>query len=84
MKSPHQAGAEPPRDPKTILQEWSQGKELGLPVYTLTGQSGPDHAPIFTVQVALQGYAPQTATGPSKQKAEKAAALTMITVLDIQ
>lgn len=75
---------EPPRDPKTILQEWSQSKDLGLPVYTLTGQSGPDHAPVFTVQVSLQGYPSQTATGPSKQKAEKAAATAMIAALDIR
>jgi len=75
---------EPPRDPKTVLQEWSQSKDLGLPVYELTGQTGYDHAPLFTVQVSVQGYAPQTAVGSSKQKAEKAAAMAMITALDIQ
>jgi len=36
--------AEPPRDSKTALQEWSQAHNLGLPIYEVTGQSGPDHA----------------------------------------
>lgn len=69
---------EPPRDPKTALQEWSQSKNLGLPVYTVTGQSGPDHAPDFTVEVTVHGYAPQSATASSKKRAEKDAAQAML------
>lgn len=75
--------SEPPRDPKTTLQEWTQGQGLGLPVYALIGQSGPDHAPEFTVEVRIDGYAPQTATGLSKRKAEKDAAAVMIAVIGL-
>jgi ribonuclease-3 len=70
--------AEPPRDPKTALQEWSQAKGLGLPTYEVTGQYGPDHAPEFTVQVTLQGIEPQSATSTSKKAAEKEAAQAML------
>lgn len=70
--------AEPPRDPKTILQEWSQSQNLGLPTYEVTGQSGPDHAPEFTVQVTLMGQEPQSASSTSKKRAEKDAAQKML------
>lgn len=69
---------EPPRDPKTTLQEWSQAKDLGLPIYTVVGQSGPDHAPEFTVEVTLTGQTPQRASSTSKKRAEKDAAQAML------
>jgi ribonuclease III len=69
---------EPPRDPKTALQEWSQANDLGLPVYEVIGQNGPDHAPEFIVQVSLGEYEPQTASSTSKKRAEKDAAEKML------
>ena len=36
---------EPPRDPKTALQEWAQARGLALPAYELVSTSGPDHSP---------------------------------------
>ena len=69
---------EPPRDPKTTLQEWSQSKELGLPSYEVIKQGGPDHAPEFTIQVSLKGYEPLFATSTSKKRAEKDAAQKML------
>jgi ribonuclease-3 len=69
---------EPPRDPKTTLQEWSQAKDLGLPVYEMVGQKGPDHAPEFMVQVSLGDFEPQIAASTSKKKAEKEAAQKML------
>jgi ribonuclease-3 len=68
----------PPRDPKTILQEWAQGRGLPLPVYELIGRTGPDHAPEFTVEVQVPGQAPACGTGATRRLAEKAAATTMI------
>ena len=44
---------EPPRDPKTALQEWVQARGLALPTYDLVATSGPDHAPIFTVMASV-------------------------------
>jgi len=74
---------EPPRDPKTALQEWSQANELGLPVYELIDQDGPDHAPQFTVQVIIEEYDPQQATSTSKKRAEKDAAQKMLEIIEI-
>ena len=66
-------------DPKTRLQEWAQGLGLALPAYKLVGREGPDHAPSFTVEVSIEGFDPERAQGRSKQEAEKAAALAMLT-----
>ena len=66
--------AAPPRDPKTTLQEWAQGRGLGLPDYRLVETSGPDHARHFTVAVAVKGQEEASATARSKRAAETAAA----------
>ncbi len=69
------------RDPKTRLQEWSQGDgrgEKGAPVYSLVGREGPDHAPRFVMQVTVPGQAPATGEGRSKQEAEQAAAAALL------
>jgi ribonuclease-3 len=76
-----QAALPPPEDPKTALQEWSQARGLGLPVYTLVGREGPDHAPVFTLQVEVCGHSPVVASGPSRSRAEKAAAQSLLNIL---
>ena len=70
--------AAPPQDAKTALQEWTQGRGLGLPEYRETARAGPDHAPVFTVQVAVAGRDPASAEGPSKRAAEQAAAQILV------
>ncbi len=67
-----------PRDPKTALQEWAQGQGKPLPSYALIGRSGPDHQPLFTAQVSVQGLDPAQAQGRSRQDAEKAAAAVLL------
>lgn len=64
----------PPSHPKTAVQEWAQGQGLPLPVYKIVGQEGPDHAPIFKVQLSVKGYDDVVAGGRSRQIAEKEAA----------
>ncbi len=65
---------EPPLHPKTAIQEWAQSKGFPLPVYEISGQSGPDHAPVFEIQLFIKGHAPITASGRSRAEAEKNAA----------
>ena len=75
------ANAEAPRDPKSALQEWAQGEGLPTPSYRHVGRTGPDHAPVFTTTVVIEGHEPVTATGPSKQHAEREAARAMLATI---
>ena len=68
----------PLRDPKTVLQEWAQGKGLPTPVYREVERTGPHHDPQFRVAVDLPGLAPAEGIGSSKRAAEKVAASVMI------
>ncbi len=72
----------PPRDAKTALQEWLQGRGRPLPSYVLVGQSGPPHNPVFTVEVRADGMAPATGSGPSKRVAEQEAAAVLLAGLE--
>ena len=73
-----EATAAAPKDPKSALQEWAQGKGLPIPIYTVLRREGPDHAPRFRVAVSVRGHEPVDASGTSKQDAEKAAAVAML------
>lgn len=64
----------PPQHPKTEIQELLQARGLPLPVYEISAQSGPDHAPVFEVRLSVQGYAPLLAQGRTRAEAEKNAA----------
>jgi len=64
----------PLRDPKTALQEWAQARGLPTPVYRQVGRSGPDHAPVFSIEVSVNGFEPALAEGTSKRFAEQASA----------
>ena len=66
------------RDAKTRLQEWSQGRGKGAPVYTLKEQEGPDHAPHFVVEAKVQGFDPALGEGGSKRQAEQDAAAKLL------
>ncbi|MCR6632221.1 MAG: ribonuclease III [Magnetospirillum sp.] len=70
--------AAPPKDAKTALQEWAQGRGKKLPVYTTVGMEGPPHDPTFMVSVDVEGVETVTARGNSKRVAEQAAATAML------
>ena len=62
------------RDYKTALQELVQRKPAQSLSYSLTGESGPDHAKTFTIEVRLNGEAIGAGEGHSKKEAEQMAA----------
>ena len=59
---------------KALLQEYTQARAQGLPIYTVLNSEGPAHQPIFTIAVSIAGDAIATGTGPSKKQAEQEAA----------
>ena len=61
-------------DAKSALQQVTQARWGILPEYALVGESGPDHAPVFSVEVLLKGKSLGRGTGKSKKSAEQAAA----------
>lgn len=62
------------RDFKTALQELAQRENGRVLEYRLAGESGPDHAKLFTVEVCLNGAVIGTGEGRSKKEAEQSAA----------
>lgn len=66
-----------PQDAKSALQEWAQKKFKILPTYTLLSRTGPDHSPVFTVQVQI-GDRTITGTGSNKKLAEQSAATNFL------
>lgn len=72
---------EPPRDSKSILQEWIQGKGKSHPEYVVLSSSGPAHSPHFVVEVQITGMNPVSGEGSSKREAEKVAAQNMLDMI---
>jgi len=70
------------RDPKTALQEWAQARALQPPAYVETSRSGPDHAPVFTIEARLDDGQISSASAGSKRQAEQAAARALLDRLD--
>ena len=66
------------RDAKTALQEWAQARGLPPPVYLEQGRTGPDHQPVFTVEVQLENGAVERAAAGTKRQAEQAAAKALL------
>ncbi len=62
------------KDYKTALQEVIQKNPEEELQYVLTGESGPDHAKVFTVEVHLNSNVIGKGKGPSKKRAEQEAA----------
>jgi ribonuclease-3 len=71
------AQIDPPKDAKTALQEWAQKRGKELPYYQVTEQSGPPHAPAFTITVTV-GDDIGIGHGGNKRAAEQLAAETLL------
>ena len=62
------------KDAKTFLQEWALGRSLPIPQYGIVSREGPEHEPVFVVEVDVKGRAPAEGTAKSKRSAEQDAA----------
>jgi ribonuclease-3 len=51
------------------------------PEYEVVSRTGAQHAPLFTIRVAVKGLGEATAEGSSKQDAETAAAEALLSQL---
>ena len=72
------------RDAKTSLQEWAQARGMAPPVYEEAARTGPDHAPIFTVQVTLANGASEQARAGAKRLAEQQAARALLARMETE
>jgi ribonuclease-3 len=70
------------QDPKSRLQEWSQGHKLGIPQYVVLQASGPDHDRLFEVEVHINGKVYGHGTGHNKQTAARLAAQASLEMIE--
>ncbi len=63
-----------PRDPKSLLQEWTQARGLNPPVYETINETGPDHEKVFEVKVSVKENVSGRGKGNTKREASKNAA----------
>lgn len=64
-----------PENPKSRFQEYVQAKGRPAPRYRLVSSQGPDHSPLFTVEVLVDEEAVGTGQGGNRADAERSAAL---------
>jgi len=70
------------KDPKTKLQEWIQGRGLGLPTYVVESVVGEPHQQSFTVVCRVpERQAEVCGEGDSRRRAEQDAAERMLSIL---
>ena len=62
------------KDPKSLLQEWSQAQYGQAPYYRIAHAEGPEHEKEFTVEVLINGEVYAEGEGRSKQAAAQSAA----------
>jgi ribonuclease-3 len=61
-------------DYKSALQERLQALGRPLPEYRISGEAGPDHRKVFSIEVLVAGEVLGSATGRAKKEAEQEAA----------
>ena len=72
------------RDAKTALQEWAQARGMAPPVYEEAARTGPDHQPVFTVQVTLANGETEQACAGAKRNAEQQAARSLLARMEMK
>ena len=68
-------------NPKGLLQEFTQSRFGCQPEYRLLSVSGPDHSPVFRVEVCVQGEVVTTASANKRKTAEGLAAHDALNIL---
>ncbi|MEL6820913.1 MAG: ribonuclease III [Calditrichota bacterium] len=71
------------RNYKSILLEYAQGEGYSLPNYRVIGETGPDHAKQFVIEVWVNNEAMGRGEGKSKKRAEQDAAREAVEKLNI-
>lgn len=71
----------PPKDPKSMLQEWAQARGLSLPKYKVVSITGPSHEPKIEVELTLGEYS-ASHTASSRKEAERIAAEKLLKKID--
>lgn len=66
------------RDAKTALQEWAQARGAPPPSYVELARSGPDHAPVFVIEVRLTSGETARGEASSKRQAQQVAAKALL------
>jgi ribonuclease-3 len=67
------------KDPKTELQEWLQGRKMGLPLYRVVGTLGAAHKQTFDVECEIiELNFCERGIGGSRRAGEQAAASAML------
>ncbi len=76
--------AEMHTDAKTELQQLTQVSDGATPTYAIIGESGPDHAKTFTVEVRLNSNVIGHGEGRSKREAEQNAAREALKLFGVE
>lgn len=67
------------KDPKTELQEWLQGRKMGLPIYRVVGTQGAAHQQTFDIECEIVEFRrAERGIGNSRRAGEQAAAAAML------
>jgi len=74
---------EPPKDAKSLLQEYVQANGKPLPDYNIVSMEGPSHQPTIRVELQIEDNI-VFEEGTSRKKAEHVAAKKMLDVLGVK
>jgi len=73
---------QPLADARSRLQEYCQSRGINMPRYSDTGREGPDHAPVFTVTVSVDGREMGQGTGRTIRAAREEAAWKALSIFE--
>jgi len=68
---------------KSILLEYAQGNNFGVPRYKVKKEEGPDHDKVFTIEVLIENKVLGMGIGNSKKKAEQIAAKNALKKINV-